>query len=72
MDLLIDNFNINLKKLQHVTNVFCNYSKKGEISIHLQCGAGFENALFELLPKYVHDTMEVTKSDQHVFLKAKK
>lgn len=62
--------NIDLSKIPGVVSIFC--VSGNEIAIHLACNIGDEQLVYENLPKWIHDNMNVTKSTSHVFLKAKK
>lgn len=61
---------IDLATLPFVKEVWCFYDEK--FVIYLECEEGYEKKLFDSLPKWIHDTMKVSKGRQNVFLTSKK
>lgn len=60
-----------LDELPFVTSTNCSYFSH-EITIHLRCLKGNEHKLYNNLPKWIHELMEVTIDNQNISLKSKK
>lgn len=72
MDLITNNHpKIDLSAQHKVIEVWCTYMRS-EIKIYLKCNTGDEQAVYDNLPKWIHDEMIVTKSHNNVFLETRK
>ncbi len=71
MKLITNTFECDLNTCYYVTEAWCTFLHN-ELTIHLSCQEGDEQKVIDNLPKWIHNTMKITKSYTHVFLSAKK